>query len=279
VRAEVALATCSAFPQLGEEEPLLLGELRRRGVRTEPVVWDDPDVDWGAYGLVVVRSTWDYAPRRDEFVAWAQSVPRILNPAEVIRWNTDKRYLTELPRAVGTDFIEPGGSWTPPAGEYVVKPAVSAGSIDTARYGPRDHDRARAHVRRLLGAGRSVMIQPYLHAVDEYGETALVFLGGEYSHAIRKGPMLHPERSPARGLYVEEDIRPREPSRDERAAAEEVMGALPWPRSELLYARVDLIDDGGEPRLVELELTEPSLFLSWRDGAASQLADLVLERL
>jgi hypothetical protein len=280
VGARVAVATCSAFPQLTDDDPLLLEALRARGVSGEPAVWDDPAVDWGAHELVVIRSTWDYTDRHAEFVAWADAVPRLLNAAEVIRWNTGKRYLASVARAVPTRFVEPRQAWEPPAGEYVVKPAVSAGSRDTARYGPGDEERAGQHVERLLLSGQTVMTQPYLAPVDDHGETALVFFAGEYSHAIRKGHMLTRGRAPSSSLYLEEDIRPREPDRAERAAAEEVLDSLPWPRSELLYARVDLIrGPGDQPCLIELELTEPSLFLSYADGAAEQLAARVLERL
>ncbi len=279
--ARVALVTCAAFPRLTEDDPLLLEALTGAGVAAEPAVWDNPQVDWDTYELVVVRSAWDYSLRRDEFVGWAEAVPRLLNSAEVIRWNTDKRYLGEVPRAVPTTFVAPGESWDPPDGDYVVKPTISAGSTSTARYGPDDHDRARLHVSELLAANRVAMVQPFLSAVDTYGETALMFFSGEYSHAIRKGPMLKPGEAPtARVLYLEEDIRPREPEPAERAAAEEVLDALPWPRDQLLYARVDLIPGlDGAPTVIELELTEPSLFLSYSPGAPERLASRVLERL
>jgi hypothetical protein len=250
-------------------------------VGAEPAVWDDPGIDWGAYDLVVVRCAWDYSPRRDQFVGWAQTVPRLLNPAEVIEWNTDKRYLGELPLAVSTTFVAPGDPWQPPAGEYVVKPAVSAGSRDTARYRAHEEDRAREHMAALLDAGRIVMVQPYLGDVDEHGETALVFFAGQYSHAIRKGQMLQPGEPPTgEVIYLEEQISAREPDPAEHAAADAVLASLPWPREELLYARVDLIrDPNGSPRLVELELTEPSLFLSYSPGAPQRLAERVIERL
>lgn len=285
----IALATCAELPQLADDEPLLLEELRARGVDAEPAVWDDRAVDWTAYAVVVVRCTWDYSWRRDEFVAWAEAVPRLLNAPEVIRWNTDKRYLAELPNAVATEFVDGDGAgdppawdpraWDPPAGEFVVKPTISSGSRHTARYGPGDEEQARAHVHELVSAGRTVMVQPYLDAVDEHGETALLFFGGEYSHAIRKGQMLRPGHEPSTDLYLAEQIAPRRPDPDERAVAERVLDSLPWPRSELLYARVDLIRGAdGQPLLVELELTEPSLYLSFGEGAAGRLADLVLAR-
>jgi len=276
----IAIATCSELPELAESEPMLLGALRARGVEAVPAVWDDPTVDWGTFDLVVIRSTWDYAGRRDEFVSWAARVPRLLNRADVVRWNTDKRYLADLPHAVATELVGPGDAWDPPAAEYVVKPTVSAGSRDTARYRPGEEARARAHLAGLHAAGRTAMVQPYLSAVDDHGETGVIFFGGVYSHAIRKGQMLRPGVAPTDGLYLEEDISAREPDPAERAVAEEILDGLPWPRAELLYARVDLIrDHAGEPRLIELELTEPSLFFDCSEGAADRLSEQVLQRL
>ncbi len=278
--AHVALATCDVFPRLAEDDAPLADQLRRRGITVEAAVWDDPTLDWTGYELVVIRSTWDYTNRREQFVSWAESLSRVLNSAAVLRWNTDKRYLGELAQSVPTRFLAPGDLFEPPSGEYVIKPVVSAGSRDTARYGSGDEATATAHVTELLRAGRTVMVQPYLASVDTHGETALVFFGGEYSHAIRKGQLLHRGTGPVDGLYAVEDIAARAPSAAERAAAEDVLDSLPWPRSELLYARVDLIRaSNGSPQLVELELTEPSLFLSYGDGAAERLAGEIIARL
>lgn len=277
---QVALATCQAFPQLTDEDLPLLERLREIGIEARPAVWDDPAIDWHLFDLVVIRSTWDYALRRDLFVEWARSVPRLLNNAEIVAWNTDKRYLSALEYAVPTRFLAPGEEFDPPGGEYVIKPAISAGSRDTARYGPGGQSDARAHARALLSHGRAVMVQPYLGHVDTHGETALVFIGGSYSHAIRKGQMLHRGLPPSDGLYVEEDISPRLPGASERRIAEETLDSLPWPRQELLYARVDLIHGpGDEPSLVELELTEPSLFFEFADPAVDRMAEEIASRL
>ena len=280
MKPRVALATCDLFPQLAEGDPLLLAELRARAVAAEPVVWDDENVDWDVYDLVIIRSTWDYTPRREEFIEWVERLPRVLNPANVIRWNTDKRYLAEVPHAVPTEFLEPGDRFDAPADEYVIKPAISAGSRDTARYPAGERAQARRHAEELLAAGRTVMIQPYLSAVDEQGESALVFFGGAYSHTIRKGQLLSPGQKPSKDVFLHEVIEPREPSSSERDVAEEILDSLPWPRSELLFARVDLIaGSDGRPRLIELELTEPSLFIDHVPAAAQRLAAAVLERL
>jgi hypothetical protein len=135
-----------------------------------------------------------------------------------------------------------------------------------------------AHMQLLLNKRRSVLLQPYLASVDRDGETALIYIDGAFSHAIRKGPLL-PSGAPATAaLFAPEQITTRIAGADERAVAERVLGALPFPR--LLYARIDLIrGEGGEPRLLELELTEPSLFFPYAPGSAAQLVRATLERL
>ncbi|MET8261978.1 hypothetical protein [Micromonospora sp. NPDC005205] len=289
----VALVTCSDLADLDPDDRLVLAPLAARGVAVQAAVWDDPDVDWSSFDLVVLRSPWDYALRRDEFVSWASTVPTLVNPADVVRWNTDKRYLAELSAAgvptVPTAWIMPGESWQPPAetGEYVLKPAVSAGSQDTGRYDladPEHRDLAAAHVRRLSEAGRVTMVQPYLRAVDTEGETALLFLAGPeglaFSHAIRKGPMLSgPDLGPD-GLYKAEEITARTARPEQLAVAEQTLATVPGGTRQLLYARVDLIPGAdGEPVLVELELTEPSLFIGYADGAPERLATAITTHL
>lgn len=286
--APIALVTCAEIPDLEGDDRLLIEPLATLGYATDAVIWDDPSVDWARYRLAVLRSPWDYPPRRDEFVAWAASVPRLANPASAVGWNTDKRYLGELSAAgvavVPTAWVEPGDDWRPSdEGNWVIKPSISAGSKDTGRYDlsvASDREHADAHVQRLLAAGRTVMVQPYLDAVDTYGETALLFAGGRFSHAIRKGPMLDgPDLGPTdydAGLYKPEVISPREPSTAELALAERVLAAVPPRLGALLYARVDLIPGpDGEPMLIEVELTEPSLFLGFADGAAQRFAEAI----
>ncbi|MEV6925773.1 hypothetical protein AB0M46_14905 [Dactylosporangium sp. NPDC051485] len=279
--ARVALVTCADLPDLDEDDRALVPALAERGIAAEPVAWTDPGVDWSAYDLAVIRNTWDYARRREEFVAWARGVPRLANAAAVIEWNTDKRYLRDLAFAgipvVPTAWVEPGEQWRPVGtGEIVVKPAVSGGSIDTGRYDlATQADRAAELVRTLLADGRVVMIQPYLAGVDTAGETALLFFHGTFSHAIRKGAILTGPYEGTEKLYQNENISPREPSAAELALAKEVLAALPAPAEELLYARVDLLPSPEGPVVIEVELTEPSLFLGHAPGSAGRLSDAI----
>ena len=160
--------------------------------------------------------------------------------------------------------------------EFVVKPAVGAGSRDAQRYHRHQVDTSIKHVQRLLDDRRSVLLQPYFDRVDEYGETALIFFGGKFSHAIRKGPLLKPNEGPTRALFAAEHISERQPSPEEIRLAEKTLSAMPFDKP-LLYARVDLIQDpSGAPTLLELELTEPSLFFAFDAGAADRFAEAIL---
>ena len=263
----VALAGCREIDD--PDEPALIAALDRAGVTAEGLAWD-ADADWTAYDLVVVRSTWDYVARRDEFLAWADAVPGLANPASVLRWNTDKRYLARLGDAgvpvVPTTYVDAVEAFVPPAGEYVVKPTVSAAAMDTAKYGGGEEAAAREHVERLLAAGREVMVQPYVASVETVQETSLLYVGGAYSHGAHKGRVLT-----GVGALSPNDwnLGPRDPTAAERALADEVLACVDEP---LLYARVDLLAGEDGPLLLELELTEPFLFLDFEVGAADRFA-------
>jgi len=290
----VALVTARAARGLDEDMPPLTAALAAAGARSEIVDWDDPSVEWARFDLVVPRSAWDYAERLPEFLAWAERVTRLtalLNPLAVVRWNTDKHYLGELSRAgapvVPTWYLEPGAAAGRTLDEFlaadacrelVVKPAVGAGARDARRHARGERAEILGHVGPLLAAGRSVMLQPYLESVDSYGETALMYLDGRFSHAIRKGALLPAGAPSTAGLFAPEEIIARTPGADELAAAGRILAAAPFER--LPYARIDLLRDRqGAPRLLELELTEPSLFLAHASGSAERFAAALLGRL
>ncbi|HEX6257297.1 MAG TPA: hypothetical protein VFZ70_15930 [Euzebyales bacterium] len=280
----MALATAGEAIGLDDDAPVLHAALERRGLRPTLAVWDDGDVDWAGFDLVVLRSTWDYPRRRDAFLGWAAdvaAVTRLHNGTDVIAWSSDKRYLAELHgrgvAIVPTTILAPGEPVTlPPTGPFVVKPAVSAGSQDTERFSDHDDPAARALVGRLHHQGRDVIVQPYVEQVDDRGETALVYLGGRFSHAIRKGPILAGATETVGGLFAAEQIDPRTPTDAERAAGEAALDAVPFDRAELLYGRVDLLPGtDGDPLVLEVELVEPSLFLRCDDHAADRFAELI----
>jgi len=302
--ARLALATCAALPDLDPDDRLLRDALVERGIAVDAAVWDDPTVDWAAYQHVIIRNTWDYTDRAVLFADWARRVEHasvLLNPADVVAWNIDKTYLRDLEQRglpiVPTIWLDPARNFGaraihtrfPAFGEFVIKPTVSAGSRDTGRYDASQTPSrmlAITHAKNLLAVGRTVMLQRYLRRVDTVGETALVYIDGKFSHSVRKGALLEgPYRADEVDLlYRQEQMAPREATDAEREVADRTIAALseifPQLDGPLLYARVDLIpDDEGKPVILELELTEPSLFLEHGPGSADRVADAIAARL
>lgn len=306
VNLRIALVTARDALELDPDMPLLRTALENAGASVATPCWDDPAQDWGQYDAALLRSTWDYVERLEEFLAWCTRCARrtrLLNPPEIVRWNTDKHYLAALDRSgvpvVPTRFVEPGADASTELstflgageaavtvgspcdfGEFVVKPAIGAGSKDAARYRRSDTSPALGHLRRLLQAGRGVLLQPYLDRVDEQGETAVLYLGGEFSHAIRKGPLLRPGAKMVEGLFAPEEIRPRTAEAAELAVAAAAYAVVTSTTSAPAYARIDLLrDPRGMPVVLELELTEPSLFLAHAPGGAAGFAQWLLRSL
>ena len=277
----VALVSSERGLRVDPDLPIAAAALADAGFGVDLVRWDDDTVDWAAVDLAVVRSCWDYAWRLEEFLGWAGSVPRLRNPVEVLRWNTDKTYLRDLERAglpvVPTVWDPTDAGELPDAGEWVVKPSVSAGSRDTARWS--DAGEALAHAAQLRAAGRTAMLQPYLASVDDEGETAMLFLGGRFSHAVRKGPLLGRGEGVRQDRDSRGDLAPTTPTAAQRELAQQVLDAVPdlvGGGTAPLYARIDLVGDAaGRPVLLELELTEPSLFLPQAPGGAGTLVRAV----
>jgi hypothetical protein len=291
---QVALAAVAWVPPEVSELEVLQAALRERGATATTEAWDDDRVDWARFDAVVIRATWDYPQHVDRFLAWADAVgDRLHNPAPLVRWNADKRYLGDLAAAgipvVATSYVAPGDPLPDLAGEVVVKPTVSAGGRDTGRFGPGAHEAARDLLRALAAQGRTAMVQPYLPAVDSVGETAVVVVDGQVSHALHKRAVLAadevaPTRDDALGaaeaMYDPDLVTAGHADPGELALAARVVdeverrfGAVP------LYARVDMIrSPDGSPVLLELEAVEPAFYHDAAPGSAATFADAIVRR-
>jgi hypothetical protein len=261
------------------------------GITYEP--WDT-DIDWAGFDAVGVRSPWDYSSRRDEFVAWANAAGSELhNSADLLAWNSDKAYVADLDEAglsvVETTFLAPGEAWSGDDREVIVKPSVSAGARDTGRFGPALHDEARALIERIHESGRTAMVQPFLSSVDTTGETALVFIDGEFSHSLRKSSVLRPDEvAPVRStdlmvaeaMYDPDLVLAGTYDPDELDLAERIVRHVTERFAYLpLYARVDMLrDTEGAPVLLELEAVEPNLYFDQFPDGAGKLARAIVAR-
>lgn len=304
-----ALVTADAAAGLDPDlEPLAAAMAARcqSGDAARIVSWDDPSLDWSTFSAVIIRSTWDYTDRLTEFLDWVDhvsAVSRLVNPADTVRWSTDKRYLADLAAAgipvVPTVFVAPGdespamprGTDGAPVGVAVAKPTVGAGSSGAQRCTtPED---LAAHVVALHADGRTAMVQPYLGGLDEHGETALCFGPGPdgglaFSHAFVKGPILRSvEVEQVGDLFAKEDIGPRTPTAAEFELATRALTSAPVAAlSGVEFARVDIAPHGAGGRddadslvVVELELIEPSFYFESSRGSAGWLAEAFVSRL
>lgn len=279
--SDVLLATCAALPD-GEEwagTNHLPEAFAARGIDARWAVWDDPTVDWSS-ALVAVRSTWDYTERLEDFLAWARSLPRVLNGADVFEWNTDKAYLAVLPdhgvATVPTRAVRDRGELADAvaafagAGPVVVKPSVGAGGVGVTIVEPGTRP-------EIEGEGPWV-VQPLVDSVRTEGETSIFVLDGKVVSQAQK--------QPADGeIRVHEQYggvtRPVEVT-DEAcalalaatAAAESILGR------PLDYARVDAMRlPDGTLAVSELEVTEPGLYLEVLPDNARSFVAMVADRL
>ncbi len=291
----IGIATCRNLPDWEVDDHPFHAALLARGARIERPAWDDPHADWGAFDTVLIRTTWDYMDRVDEFVAWAEhvdAVTRLMNPLPVVRWNTRKTYLRELEshgvRIAPTEWLDAGQrvdvrallerrGWT----RAFIKPVVGATARETLRFGDDTVGiaAAEAHLTRTL-AREPMMMQPYLEAVETEGELSAIFFDGALSHGVRKVPVDGDYR-------VQDDFGAHdEPHRFTATEVELAAGIVDTAARHLeldeplLYARVDFLRDAdGSLLLNELELVEPSLFFRHDPESPARLADALLRRL
>ncbi|MFY0533724.1 ATP-grasp domain-containing protein [Nannocystis pusilla] len=278
----VAIATCLHKPEPDPDEALLVAALADAGVEVRVLAWDDPDAAWHEASLCVLRSTWNYPYHPDEFLGWARrvaAVTRMYNPLPVLEDNYHKSYLARLAaRGVAVvDTVHLARGQAPDLAALldergwdraVVKPAISAASMGTWRV---ERTAAAASQSRFTEdvALRDTMVQPYMRAVEEPGERALIWIDGALSHAIRKTARFAGEHERVSAALPIAD--------DERELAETALAPL---AESLLYARVDVVrDDAGAPRVMELELIEPSLYLAEHPPALARLVAAIVARL
>jgi glutathione synthase/RimK-type ligase-like ATP-grasp enzyme len=278
--ADVVLATARELPHGPEPEtPLLVSALQERGLDAVMAPWGSEASLQGR--LVVIRTTWDYTDKREEFLAWARdvdAVTRLLNPLDVIEWNSHKSYLLDLAYAavpvIPTALVAKNASAADQLGalheyegEVVIKPAVSVGAIGTILTGALSTEAAE-HLRSLTEVG-DALVQPFEPTVVD-GEVSLIYFGGELSHSVRKVPADGDYRVQ---IFHGGTVEPHVATVEEQAVAAVALAAV---TTELAYARVDLVPTSRGPAVMELELIEPQLFLEADAAAPARFADHLL---
>lgn len=272
----VGFVTCAQLPEPDHDEPLLLAECARTGIDAELFAWDGEERDLARYGVLVLRSCWNYHLHLPHFLAWlrrASAQTRILNPPAVVEWNADKTYLTDpargLPPCVPTVFVPPGsGLGQQEWDRFVIKPSVSASSYLTKSFDRSQQAEAEQFLLEVHRHG-TAMVQPYLPSVNTAGERSVCCFDGKASHVVVKKPRFHDQdESVSAGVP---------PTAFEHGLVAKIFDS--WLEKPL-YARVDLLqDEGGAWLLGELELIEPSLFLLQAPGSVESFVRAIRARL
>jgi glutathione synthase/RimK-type ligase-like ATP-grasp enzyme len=283
----VAFVTRASLPAGAADDHHAAAELARRGFGVDHVAWDDPGADWGEYAAILLRSTWDYHLRLTEFFDWLRGLERerlpLWNPPDLVRWNARKTYLRELEEA---GFRVPKTLWATPGStsslrrlfeesgweQAVVKPVVSASAAGTelvARGEAASREESFARLRDEHG----VMVQELRAEIRERGELSLMFFDRQFSHAVRKRPRAGEFR------VQEHHGGTAEPAMAAEATVEAARSVLEVIGGGHLYARVDLIEDGLVPILMEVELIEPSLFFALDRESPARFAETLERRL
>jgi glutathione synthase/RimK-type ligase-like ATP-grasp enzyme len=287
-RTTIGLVTCVGWMEMTPDEQALMAALAELGIESTAVAWDDSSVDWGAFDGLLIRTIWNYYEQPDAFRAWLDVVEQagvpLWNSAQIVRLNMEKTYLRDLAQQgvaiVPTVWLEQGEvpvlanilseqGWQ----EAVVKPVISISAMDTwvtPSTGSVTLAADQARFEKLL-AKQAMMVQQRMSI--EQGEWSIIFLGGEYSHAVLKRPQDGDFRvqeeyggtstlmSPP-GTLIEQA----------RHALENASTGSAQAVPDILYARVDGLDVNGRFVLMELELIEPYLFLEMAEGAVARFA-------
>lgn len=287
----IALPTCSNLPDWEVDDYPFHQALVDAGISFERPIWDDPKVDWNNFDAVLIRTTWDYQEKQPQFVRWARDLEgktRLINPIEIIEWNTRKTYLRDL-EELGAPLTP--SIWLERGTQVVIeelmqergwsrgflKPVVGATARETLPFDDSVEGlkAAAEHLERLL-PDESMILQPFFESVKSEGEYSAIYFGGELSHGVQKIPVPGDYR-------VQDDFgatdRPHTFSDADFVRVEAILEALDKlvttrfsDMAPLLYARVDLLRDGaGHLCLNELELVEPSLFFRHDPGSPARL--------
>ncbi len=279
----IAFATCNELPHPADDDELLANYLRAAGFEVKYAIWNNENVRWENFSLILIRSTWDYHANISAWYAWLQSLEEkqlnVWNPSKTLQWNTHKSYLKELQekdiQIVPTVFIAKGNphnlheiltsnDWA----RAVVKPAISLNAYQTWRINIEDTLKQQADFEALI-AEKDVLIQQFMPEIQSEGEWSLLFFGGQFSHAVLKS-------NPTGDFRIHEHHgglnRKMEASPTAILQAKKILQSIDYPYH---YARVDVILRGKQVILMELELIEPSLFLDLDQEAVQRLGSLI----
>ena len=245
------------------------------GAPCEIVPWQNLDVgSLDEDSLILPLAAWDYSLDAAKFLSFLseleKSGAKIINGAEIVRWNLSKKYLLELealglpaiPSTLlnGDENIEelrricPGG---------VIKPLVGQSGNGVAKID---------EISNLSEYKNGALLQPFIKEIAVSGEICLIFLGGVFSHAVRRSPASEDYRANSNfGVKISSV----EPPVAFLNIARDVLARLAF---NPVYARIDLIGAKDKILINEVELIEPSLYFSYGKNSTEKFVKVILDK-
>ena len=281
---KVALLTCQKLPNLLEADQLLIPELAKHNINAKAVIWDDPNINWQEFDLLIFRNTWDYYEKQVAFDIWLQHIEKLgirtLNSISIINQNKHKFYLRELEKQgftiLPTVFIGKTENlnlseiipnhWQ----KAVIKPAYSAGSYQTSVFEISKIVKTNQEYQSIAGE-KELLLQQFMPEIQTLGETSFIFFNKKFSHAVNKKPIEGEFRIQSQfgGIYTLAN-----PNAELIAQAQNLVNMF---SEDLLYARVDGIIIDNQIHLMEIECIEPDLYFNLAEGAISKFVNSILE--
>jgi len=274
------------YDELFEDDRLLVNNFELSGHKASSIIWSDPSIDWNEYDIAIIRSTWDYIDRYEEFFNVLSGIEnsscKLFNPLKAIRWNSDKHYLLDLEKwgipvvptfkAAGSDLKDLQDSFAEKGLlDAVFKPAIGTGGADVYRINSKSLA-GEYEKLKIKHPHREFMIQPLIDSVIWEGELSYVYTGGEFSHLLLKKPAAHDYRT---NVVYGGSIETAKPQEDDLLQANNIFAKIPY---DLLYARLDLVRIGHKLAVMELELIEPVLYFELAGKGFEQMVSAAISK-
>lgn len=282
---KIGLVTCQRIDKLLEADQDLIPLFGAKDHEASAVVWNDAEVDWQSFDLLIIRSTWDYYLHFEAFEKWLNLIKRLnvtlCNCVEIILKNIHKFYLNDLEKngvqiiptvfVNKTDFLDlsfiDAKNWE----TIIIKPAISAGSYMTEKFTKSEIISTTKKFSEIAKTC-DLLVQKFMPDIQQFGEVSMIFFGGVFSHAVKKIPQVGDFRVQIQyGGHYFQFI----PRLSTMKIAQDILNAY----DELpTYARLDGIETEDYFYLMEVELIEPDLYFNIVPEAKEKFVDCILEQ-
>lgn len=269
------LLTSNQLANLYEDDQLLIPAFKKYGWDVKILIWDDFDYNHPEADVIIIRNTWDYHLNPVKFINVLRNIAQksipLWNPIEIVEWNANKKYLFDLEQkgisivpSLLVENVTPErlynlgdlSKWE----EFIIKPVYGGTGYLTYKLAKNNYSNFIPEISPEI-VGKNILIQQFCPNIIHKGEYSLIYFNKCYSHTIKK---INPDKN----FLIHEEygglITRTDDCTDLIKFADNILGQID---SELLYARIDIVEGlDNELLLMELELIEPCLYFSFKEG-------------